>query len=1288
MQQLGLRLALAALIAAFVSAPAFAQTTSSISGTVADQDGGAVPGATVTAKNNATGATFTTYSGAQGQFSIPAVATGTFTVTVALDGFKTAVLTNVVVSVAGPATVRAVLEVGSVAETVNVQAASEIIQTQATTVSSTINTKEIQNLPLTSRSVLDFVTTLPGVNTPAGSRNSTINGLDQSSINITLDGINVQDNTLKTTDGFFAIVNPRLDAIEEVTVSAAAQTADAAGTGAVQIKFVTRGGSNAYTGSIYHYYRHDRLNENNWFNIRNGVDKPTLLQNQPGGRIGGPIVIPGLFDGHNRAFFFVNYEEFRQPRQITRNRTVLSPEAQAGQFRYLVAGQARSVDLYALATANGLPNTPDPTVRQLLADIRASTGTTGAITDLTDPNLDRYSFNVDQRSLNRFPTVRIDVNLSERHRLSSSLNYQKYLSVPDTLNGRDASFPGFPVTATQQSTRIGFSNSLRSNFGANMVNELRVGGSGAPVLFFPELTASMWSGSLANQAGFLLGINTALITNGSPSGSVQSRNAYTWLLENTVNWQAGDHGLNFGGSYSEILIWMKNQNLVPTISFDQITGTVGDGVFAVSGNFPGGSAANRNDAEDLYSVLVGSVSAINGEARISAATDEYVAQGESLQEGKVRDFAFWVQDAWRPRPDLTINLGLRYEFQLPFQALNGSYSGTTIEDVWGISGYKAGCDLSSVTPETCNIFKPGLEPGKAVTQYYQLNAGVDLFNMDWDNLAPSAGLAWTPSTETGGWLDRFLGQPGDTVFRAGFSRSYQRNGMSDFTGVLDDNPGLIIQDVDRNDDRDNILPAGRQWLLLREGPAALAPAPFPLTRQYPMTDSDTEDVAWFDPNLQVPYADTWSAGWQRALTRNMAFEVRYVGTRSRDLWTVYDYNGEFNVHENGVLAEFQLAQQNLLANLAAGRGGNFRYFGPGTGTSPLPISLAYFSGRTDAGNAAAYGSGNFASSTFIDELDPRDPNVFDFAENLQDNTGRRANALATGLPSNFLLVNPNKTDGAEIRGNGGFTNYNSLQVELRRRMSSGLQFQASYVFGRAYNSAFYSFRVPRVKQLDGGGEGGVTHAIKGNWVFELPFGQGRRFGGNVGRAMDLLIGGWQVHGIARFQSGQIINFGDVRMVGFDLDDLKGMYKARLDADKNVFFLPDDVIDNTIKAFATNPTSPTGYSADGPPEGRYFAPAGGPDCLETVADGYGSCGERDIFMDAPWMKNVDLSVVKAVPIAGRVRAEFRIEMLNAFNTINYNPATGVGSSTRDGFETNSLTGLTQSRIIQLVSRVSW
>ena len=118
------------------------------------------------------------------------------------------------------------------------------------------------------------------------------------------------------------------------------------------------------------------------------------------------------------------------------------------------------------------------------------------------------------------------------------------------------------------------------------------------------------------------------------------------------------------------------------------------------------------------------------------------------------------------------------------------------------------------------------------------------------------------------------------------------------------------------------------------------------------------------------------------------------------------------------------------------------------------------------------------------------------------------------------------------------------------------------------------------------------------------------------------------------------------------------------------------------------TSLTGYGALGAPEGRYFAPANGPDCIETIASGYGDCGERVIEVNGPLFKNVDLSIVKLVPIVGRVRAEFRMEMLNAFNWVNFNPVTGVGGTTASAFEVTGLNGAVTARIIQLVTRVSW
>ena len=268
---------LALLAARFLRPPAplaYAQGghLADVTGTVVDASGAVIPGADVAAKHAGTGVVSNAVSNSDGLFSIPSLPIGTYTVTVTLQGFKTVVIQNVVLTSGAGANVKATLEVGGVSEQVTVSSSSEIVQTQSSGVSPTINTNQISKLPITSRSAMDFVNLLPGVTDADGNRHATINGLPRGTINITLDGVNIQDNTNKGSgdDGFFAIVSPRLDAIEEVTVTTAGQGADATGDGAVQIKFVTRSGSNSFTGSGYEYYRSDKLNANTWFNNATG----------------------------------------------------------------------------------------------------------------------------------------------------------------------------------------------------------------------------------------------------------------------------------------------------------------------------------------------------------------------------------------------------------------------------------------------------------------------------------------------------------------------------------------------------------------------------------------------------------------------------------------------------------------------------------------------------------------------------------------------------------------------------------------------------------------------------------------------------------------------------------------------------------------------------------------------------------------------------------------------------------------------------------------------------------
>ena len=294
---------------------------------------------------------------------------------------------------------------------------------------------------------------MPGVATTTGSlRDGTVNGLPQSAVNITLDGMNIQDNYAKSWDGMFTRVSPRLDAVEEVTVSTAAQGADMGSQGAAQVRFVTRSGTNKFQGSAYFYYRRDWMNTNTWFNLNRNVDavtgkptaKPRLFQDQPGFRIGGPI-------WKDKAFFFVNYEWISSPGTNTANRTIMSPLSEQGKFQY--AGG--TVDLMALAAKNGHASTIDPVVAKLLADVRSTTGK-GTVTTTIDPLTQTFAWAQPTESTTTYPTVRLDYNITSNHRVTGSGTYNHLVSDPDTTNSMQRVFPDFPVHGKQDSERFSY----------------------------------------------------------------------------------------------------------------------------------------------------------------------------------------------------------------------------------------------------------------------------------------------------------------------------------------------------------------------------------------------------------------------------------------------------------------------------------------------------------------------------------------------------------------------------------------------------------------------------------------------------------------------------------------------------------------------------------------------------------------------------------------------------------------------------------------------------------------
>ena len=361
--------------------------------------------------------------------------------------------------------------------------------------------------------------------------------------------------------------------------------------------------------------------------------------------------------------------------------------------------------------------------------------------------------------------------------------------------------------------------------------------------------------------------------------------------------------------------------------------------------------------------------------------------------------------------------------------------------------------------------------------------------------------------------------------------------------------------------------------------------------------------------------------------------------------------------------------------------------------------LAFFNGQAAAAaaNTAAYTGTSWSNSTFLGYLARLNPQPFNFASaststttpGLMGNSGFRANAAAAGLAANYFIANPENLGGANVTRNLGKTRSNALQVELRRRMANGLQFQSSYVFGHGYLTDFQTFRRPQAWLRDSGTTGDLTHQFKANVVYELPFGRGRRFGGDANSVLDRVIGSWQVGITSRVQTGSLVDLGNVRLVGMSRDDVQNMFKLRFDnAAKQVYMLPEDVVDNTILAFAGSPTSASGY-AGASPAGRYFAPANGPDCIELDpgAD-YGDCGTRSLVVSGPLFQQYDIRISKRTPIVGRVNLEFATELLNAFNHPNYVPVSGIGSSTRAGYQVTGLTGTDTARVVQVVARINW
>ena len=1285
---------IAAMLLVLGQAAIFAQSTTTgvLSGTVTDPQGSVVSGATVVMKNNETGAVSTATTNDNGVFVFTQVQPATYTVTIEAQGFKKSVAPAVQVEVSKEAQLTIKLEIGGASETVTVTDAQEVINTTSPSLTSVVNTRQVTDLPLGDRNPVNLAGLQAGIAVVGTDvRGASVAGLRQTAVNLTQDGINSMDNFVKTSS-FFAITTPSLNSTSEFSITTGTVGADA-GRGAAQVNIVTKGGTNDYHGGAFYQLINESLFANTWFNNTNNQPRPILRQKFWGFDIGGPVHflnfgegVPAHWSGKDKAFFFFSYEVLRQSSGRANNRTVLTQDARNGIFRYnrsCPTPPAGCVLVPGVETVNLLATSPrafglNPIMTAHLAQIPLPNNNTCGGDGF---NLSCYTFNVTQNTTNDKYVFRYDHQLVKDTSLGShklEFVYSKVITRthPDVFtNSIDAPFPG-GVHAFQASDRNLITPALVSTFGSNWTNIFRYGRQWAPVDFNRDTmpTAPFFS---------LTGI-TSYDNNFMP----QPRNTIVNQWTDTVSWVNGNHLWKFGADWQRVLgVSLNDAGINQQINFGSTTANPAGFTTGPTGNLPFSSTADGTRAGQVYANIVGLLSSSSQTLNVQTPTSGFVPGFTRDRQVQGTDLALFMQDQWRVRNNFTLSYGVRWDFMGVPTVPNGLAIQPDHKDMYGISGFG-------------NLFTPTAAPGSqtvgvATLRFVSGDTGIGLYKNDWNNFAPSVGFAWSPDFKSGP-LRMLFGDSAKSSIRAGYSMSFLHDGITTFTNLLGTgttNPGLI-QTINRSP-----LGGGTANLVgvLDPGGVPLIADPF----RMPITDRDNflsnfANGLWTaDPNLRSAYVHQWNIGYEREIFKDTAFEIRYQGNWAPNTWRATDVN-EINIFENGFLPEYLRAQNNLaicVANSVACRAAQGTAGIPATGVGftgqtassfqnwglpgqvPLTIFDRFFF-ATSAGtlpNIATVVHQQYANTNFIGNLNTN--NIATMASVLAFNSAYRTNRERTsfpalglpGLPANFFVANPNASF-SRILTNDATSNYHAMEIELRKRFSQGLQFQANYTWSKAMGDAVdvqgnnqsdlaprLTLRDPSLDYRRSGQD--QTQRFVANAIYELPFGQGKPYLSGVGYFGNLLVGGWSMGGIVTWSTGvpwnvasgrSTFNCGGslntttvacpaanngARLIGITMEEFKkniGIYKTP----GGIFFINPDLLNITLNAAGRVTGSTLKPGLLGPPLPGTF-------------------GDFPInSLSGPQYFNIDYSVTKRFAITETVRFEVKTTFINVLNHPNF------------------------------------
>ncbi len=1141
-----------------------AQVNGRVTGSVVDPTGASVPKATVSLMlHGGKRVLLSTLTNQDGGFSIESIRPELYDLTVEADGFQPYRLENVKIDPARATDLATLkLSLATTAMSVEVQSNAETVQTTSTEISTTVSAEQIRRLPVGDRNPLGFIATQAGVGSSQFA--TSINGQRESFSTVTLEGVNIQDNYLRDNDLDFTPNLLLLDQVKEFTITTSLSSA--AASGGSQVNFDIPSGTNQFHGTAYWQNRNNDFAANDFFDNQDGNGLPRLNLNNVGGSLAGPIK-------REKLFFYTNYETVRLRAQTAEDATVLTATARDGIFSYI--NQQGVLEQRNILQLTGLK--PDPTVAALIAQIPTPDKINNFRVGDSQPgqllNTAGYSYLVRANENRDHVTEKVDYNLSPKNVISGSYAWNRdfvdrpdvavsYSTIPPAYNNDDIKFAAL---------------SWRYSPLATLTNELRGGLNFAPATF-------SLSGALPSSViGGLVFSSPVAASGFQPQG----RNTRTRNLQDSVQWDRGRHHFQFGYFYQGVRIRSYDYGgTIPTYDVTDpacgcVDSTNQQRNLLSSAVLPGIGASDLTNANALLSTLAGLLNDNNVIYNITNRNSGFVPGAPWVRNFTYDNHAFYGEDRWHLRKNLTATLGLRWDYYTPVNEKNS-------------------LELQPVITNN-NAVSSLLNPN-GMLSFSGNSVGSPFYGKDLANWAPNVGLAW----------DVFGN--GKTSVRAGYGIHYVDDQIVEVSdGFTNTNPGLqaFPANFDLTGTVTNAAPI----------PVPQFQVPTSYATQYAL--NSTVYFTLINPHLRTPYDQQYALSIQQEF-KGTIVEARYVGNHATKLLRGFDVNQE-NITSNGFLADFKKAQNNGLLALNATGVFNPAFNSRIPGSQTLPV-FAQLSGRGDLS----------------------DPNVQQLIQNGE--AGELAYEYQVqGLNGNLSFFPNQNALSTVYLDNFSNSEYNSLQLEARRRFAHGLAYQVNYVYSKwlsdaggldalrfepfldINNTALERSRTPT----------DLTHQFKANYSYDIPIGEGHLL--HLRGGWNRLLNGWTTSGILSWTSGNPFSvysgFGTVLREGFSGENMADtpLTRTNLNDEFGVRITPNGPY--YLPASAIGPDG-RGVTSLGTPEfqGELFT--------NPTAGNFGVLQRRQFT--GPPVFNMNAAIFKNTKITERTAIELRMEALDVFN----------------------------------------